>query len=67
MSVDNIEKTNIIRYSRKAKRHFSGFADTKQGVMNDMLSNFIEHCYKNIDELNDVKDNLIKINYKLNK
>lgn len=67
MSVDNIEKTNIIRYSRKAKRYFSGFVDTKKGVMNDMLSNFIEHCYKNIDELNDVKDNLIKINYKLNK
>ena len=67
MSVDNIEKTNIIRYSRKARRHFSGFVDTKKGVMNDMLSNFIEHCYKNINELNDVKDNLIKINYKLNK
>lgn len=67
MSVDNIEQINITRYSRKARRHFSGFIDTKRGVMNDMLSNFIEHCYRNIDELESFKNSLIKINYKLNK
>lgn len=67
MSVDKIEKVNIKRFSRKARRHNAGFADTKGGVLHDMLSNFLEHCYKNIEHLDGQKDNLVKLNYILNK
>lgn len=64
---DNIEKTNIKRYCRKSRMTSSGFSINKISDIKDMLSNFVEHCYKNIKDLSSYEDKIDKLNYLLNK
>ena len=67
MSINNIERINVNRYSKKAKRLSSGFVGDKTYTLSDMLSNFVEHCYRNINDLNGYDSKLYKLNYVLNK
>lgn len=64
---DNIEQINIKRYSRKSRILSLGFSIDKISNIKDMLSNFIEHCYKNIEDLSLYEDKIDKLNYLLNK
>lgn len=63
----DIEKINITRYYRKVKKSDLGFSITKIETFQDMLSNFVEHCYKNITILEGYESEIDRLNYYLNK
>lgn len=63
----DIEELNYNRYYRKSKKKELGFSVTKMETFCDMLSNFVEHCYKNIDELKKYEAEIFRLKYMLNR
>lgn len=54
----DIVQVNINRYVKKYNRYRLGLLDTSCGIYKDLVSNFAEHCNKNIDDLQKYKNTI---------
>lgn len=63
MDIINI---NIDRYYNKSIRYKLGIIDDIKDISEDMISNFIEHCYNNKTVFEKFKEEILNLNNKIN-
>ena len=64
MDITNI---NINRYYNKSIRYKLGIIDNIKDAHENMISNFIEHCYNNKNIFEKFKEVILNLNDKINR
>lgn len=62
----NIVDTNIQRFVNKAIKYNSGIIITEKDIEENMISNFIEHCYNNKEIYNNNEEKILNLNFNIN-
>lgn len=62
----DIVNINIKRYYNKAIKSKLGFVSTDKEIHENMVSNFVEHCYNNKNIYEKYNEEILNLNNKIN-